>query len=83
MIFKKMKNKLFQLIKCCYNLFKSLTMYYKIIKNLLSVLSQKFKLTQKEMINLDNDESITIFEKMAYLVLEMYNLLADGYADFQ
>ena len=35
------------------------------------------------MINLDNDESITIFEKMAYLVLEMYNLLADGYADFQ
>lgn len=64
-------------------MFKSLTMYYKIIKNLLSVLSQKFKLTQKEMINLDNDESITIFEKMAYLVLEMYNLLADGYADFQ
>ena len=64
-------------------MFKSLTMYYKIIKNLLSVLSQKFKLTQKEMINLDNDESITIFEKMAYLVLEMYNLLADGYVDFQ
>jgi len=35
------------------------------------------------MINFDNNESITIFEKMGYLVLEMYNLLVEQYLECQ
>jgi len=35
------------------------------------------------MINFYNNESITIFEKMGYLVLEMYNLLVEQYLECQ